>query len=154
MRNKEKTLLLSVALALALIVGAILPVLMQSPLISLAAPNPVRIEVSTLNSAAIATTTTWSGGRWSALGSENPPTIVEIYWFIDVGTVNTTTFVLQVSPDNSTWVNHSTSSALVSNVVADASAYTRATIEGLYYRVTATAQNTNTITPVLKVLLR
>lgn len=164
MKNRAEWLLLSVALAVALIAGAMFPILTQSPLVSLAAPNPARIEVTTLNSAAIATTTTWSGGRWSPLGSDSPPTIAEVYWFVDVDTsavnpptsttINTTTFVLQISPDNSTWVNHSSASALATNVIADVDAYTRTTIEGLYYRVTATAQNTNTITPAIKVLVR
>ncbi len=147
-----RQLLITISLAFCLIALTLFLLWQQSP--AGAAPNPARVEVITLNSSAIAATTVWTGGRWSALGSENPPTIVEVYWFIDVGTVNTTTLTLQVSPDNSTWVNHSTSSALVSNVVADTNAYTRATIEGLYYRVTATAQNTQTITPVIKILLR
>lgn len=151
--NRAKWLLIAVLLALALIAVAVAPILWQSPIIR-AAPEAVRTEVTTLNSAAIATTTTWSGGRWSALGRDAPPTIAEVYWFIDVGTVNTTTLVLQVSPDNSTWVNHSTASALATNVATDTNAYTRTTIEGLYYRVQATATNTETLTPTIKVLLR
>jgi hypothetical protein len=112
------------------------------------------VQVVNLNTASIITTTTFAGGRWSALGSDTPATQAEIFLFVDETTVNTTTFVLQVSPDGTTWVNHSTGSALATDVAADSNTYKVAAIEGVFYQIVATASNSNTLTPTIKVVLR
>jgi len=116
------------------------------------------VQVYTLNTASIITTTTFTpsatGGRWSALGSDTPATSAEVWLFLDMGTVNTATFALQVSPDGSTWLAHNTAGALATDLAADTNVYTTTTIQGVYYRVVATLTNTNTLTPVLKVVLR
>ena len=112
------------------------------------------VQVVNLNTASIITTTTFAGGRWSALGTDTPPITAEVWLFVDETTVNTTTFVLQVSPDGTTYVNHSTVSALASDVAADSNTYKVATIEGVFYQIVATLTNTNTLTPTIKVVLR
>lgn len=143
--------LLATALGVILLIGVgLLPATWSAQ----AAPEQVRTEVATLNSAAITTTTNFGGNRWSALGVDDPPTTAEVYLFIDVGTVNTTTFTLQVSPDNSTWVNHSSAATLTSAVVTNTNTYSRTTIEGIYYRVRAVTSNSNQITPTIKVVTR
>ena len=123
-----------------------------------AAPPASAVQVFTLNSAAIAATTTFTptatGGRWSDLGAEQPPTAAEVWLFVDEGTVNTATFALQVSPDGATWIAHNTAGALATNLAADTNVYTATTIQGVYYRVVATLSNTETLTPVIKVVLR
>jgi hypothetical protein len=119
-----------------------------------AAPPASAVQVVNLNSTAVHTSTIWSGGRWSGQGQELPPSVAEIWLNVDEGTVNTATFALQVSPDNSTWLAHNTAGALATNLAADSNTYTRTTIEGVYYRIVATLTNTNTLTPVIKIVLR
>lgn len=116
------------------------------------------VQVFTLNTASIAATTTFTptatGGRWSDIGGDTPATSAEIWLLVDETTANTTTFVLQVSPDGTTWINHSTGSALASNVAADSNTYTVARIEGIYYKIVATVTNSNPLTPTIRVVLR
>lgn len=148
------------ALAGAFLVLVVLPLILTPPESgALAAPRlePALdgpVQVINLASAAIATTTTWTGGRWSALGTDRPPTKAEIWLTVVEPTVNTTTFVLQVSPDNSTWLAHKAIGTLASSVATNTSIYTATTIEGVYYRVVATVSNTQTLTPTIKVVLR
>jgi hypothetical protein len=147
-----KNFFAAAGLALALLALALLPLYYWQPV--QAAPAGRAVEAITLNTAAVATSTTWSGGRWSALGSDDPAMTAEIWLFVDVGTVNTTTFGLQVSPDNSTWVDHSTAGTLAADVAADTNQFTVAAVQGVYYRIVATMTNTNTLTPTIKVVLR
>jgi hypothetical protein len=108
--------------------------------------------VTNLNTTSIATTTTFAGGDWA--GGKEPYTTADIFTFIDQADVNTLTLTLQVSPDNTTFVDHSASSALVTNNAADANAYTAAAIHGRFFQIVATAGNTNTVTPTIIVVLR
>lgn len=112
------------------------------------------IEVHTLNTAPITTTSTFGGGRWTAIGVDQTPTVAEIYLLVAMPTVNTTTFSLQISPDGETWLNHSSAGTLASGVVTDTNTYTRTTVEGIFYRIVATASATGTLTPTIKVVLR
>ena len=116
----------------------------------LAAPVEVsNPQVFTLNSTGIAASQNFAG-----IGPMGQHEQMQIFMFVDQGTVNTTTLVLQVSPDNETFVNHSTGSALLTNNAADADSYKSVAVEGLYYRIAATLANTNTVTPTIKVVLR
>ena len=119
-----------------------------------AAPDRAAVQVVTLNSTSVATSTTWTGGRWSIQGAENPATKAEVWLFVDETTANTTTFGLQISPDNTTWLPHSTAGTLATDIAADANSFVTLDIQGAYYRVVATATNTNTLTPTIKVVLR
>lgn len=143
-----KKLIAVILLAAAILGGSLIGLQQQS--------QAVRVESILLNSASVAASANFGGDRWSSLGDDNPATIAEIYLFYDTtATVNTSTFVLQVSPDAGThWINHSTASALATNLVTDTNTYTRTTIEGTHFRVAATLANTVTVTPTIRVVLR
>lgn len=150
--------LLAALLAGALLLLAGLPVLYPSGGVAAAPLQDGPVQVFVLNTAGIAATTTFTptatGGRWSALGTDRPPVTAEIWLTVSEPTVNTTTLALQVSPDNSTWLAHSTIGALATDVVTDTTVYTTAAIHGVYYRIVATVSNTQTLTPTIKVVLR
>jgi hypothetical protein len=151
--HKLKSLLVTFLASLILIGLGLLPLGYWS---AQAAPEMVRVQVSTLNAAAITTTTNFGGSRWSDLGTDQPATIAEVYLLINLDdtAINTTTFTLQVSPDGTNWLNHSSASALASSVATDTNTYTRTTVEGTHYRIVASPTNTNTLTPTIKVVLR
>lgn len=101
-----------------------------------------------INTAAIATDTTWTAREWGS----GDWTTAEIWYSIDQGTTNTMTLYLDVSPDNSIWKTGQTT--IVSANVADATSYTSATIAGTYYRIRADVTNSNSITPTIKIVFR
>jgi hypothetical protein len=108
-----------------------------------------RPTLLTLNTAAIVTTTSYAR-NWGEGGFS----VADVYYSIDQTDVATLTLTLQVSPDAVTWMNHSASSAVVSENAADASGYLGGIVVHLpYFRVTATVSNTNTVTPTVKVYL-
>lgn len=148
MRQK---LITTLFITLALL-GLLLPVQWNAA----AAPDAVRVQTITLNTSAITEATNFGGDRWSAIGVDNPPTVAEVYLLIDIdgSAVNTTTFTLQVSPDGTNWLNHSSASALASSVATDTNTYTRTTVEGTHFRVVAAPTNNETLTPTIKVILR
>ncbi|HEX9925305.1 MAG TPA: hypothetical protein VGD99_21795 [Anaerolineae bacterium] len=148
MRQK---LLATLFFSLALL-GLLLPVQWNAA----AAPEAVRVVASTLNTSAITEETNFGGSRWSALGVDTPPTVAEVYLLIDIddSAVNTTTFTLQVSPDGTNWLNHSSASALATAIDVDTDTYTRTTVEGTHFRVVAAPTNNESLTPTIKVILR
>lgn len=147
MLNKIAKLLCPILASAALVVVALSPFTNTQ-----ASPEVVTIQAVTLNSDAITTTTTFTGNRWTALGTDQPHTVAEIYFVVDIATVNTTTFALQVSPDGTNWFD--SNAGTLATVVTDTSVYTRVNIDGAQYRIVATAENTNTLTPTIKLVLR
>lgn len=141
---------LSVGL-LALVVAAIL--LMAAPgrqVLPVRAAD-VPVVVQTINTAAIAASKNWDGREWQ--GGYERATYADVYWTIDQGTTpNTLTLKLQTSPDAVIWADLVT---LATNNTTDVSgAYTTTALVGRYYRITATAGNTQTVTPTIKTVLR
>lgn len=155
LRLRIERLFFSLGIGLGLIGIVILPLLLWP---AHAAPPSSSVQVFTLNTASIAATTTFTpagtSGRWSQLGVDQPATKAEIWLFLDMGTVNTTTFGLHVSPDGTTWTDHATSSTIGTALIADTNKYITATIEGVYYRIVATTTNSNALTPTIKVVVR
>jgi hypothetical protein len=147
-------------IALVALAGVIAPLGFWSGSGASAAPLPAGpVQVFTLNTASLITNTTFTptatGGRWSALGTDQPPTVAEVWLFVDETTANTATFTLQVSPDGTTWLPHNTGGGTIAaSVAADSNVYTSTVIQGIYYRVAVTVTNSNPLTPVIKVVLR
>lgn len=145
-RVNKRAALLGLVLVLALVsVSAVLVGLDAAQADAAGASYPV-----TVNTAAIATTTTFDADVWSYSGDD--ATTAEIFWDIDQGgTPNTLTLALEVSPDGSIWASAGT---LVSNNVADSTSYTTTTIVGRQFRIEATVGNTQTVTPTIKAVYR
>lgn len=145
---KRISLVMSVV---ALVLGLLLGVLR---------PEPVRVEAAesqagaswpiTVNTAAIATGTTFTARQWNWAGQT--ATTAEVWYDIDQGTTNTMTLYLDASPDNSMWKTGV--KTVVSGNAADATGYVTQTIVGRYFRVRATVANTNLVTPTIKVVLK
>jgi hypothetical protein len=71
----------------------------------------------------------------------------DVFYTIDVGTeVNTTTLELEVSPDDSLWINHAASNVVANAVAADGSSYVAAAVDGRYFRINANVANTSPVT--------
>lgn len=151
-------LLLGPALALLLITGVLALLPMDQPALRLGSGQALAagVEVHTLNTAPITSTTNFGGERWAAVGVDQPPTVAEIYLLVDLDdtAINTTTFTLQVSPDGVTWLDHGSASALATALVTDTNTYSRTTVDGIFYRIVATPSTTDTLTPTVKVVLR
>jgi hypothetical protein len=126
--------------------GRLVPPVVQPQALSSSA-RPILV---TVNTAAITTTTNFTGMDWSSERYSG----ADVYYSIDQTDVNTLTLTLQVSPDNATWINHVASSGIVTDNVADANGYIAAAVNMQYFRVTATAGNTEAVTPTIQVYLR
>ena len=136
-----KRVLLPVVLAAVLLVTALGSVA--------AVPNAAPVRVITVNSAPVATDTTFRTLDWAGYQ------YADIFYRIDEGTVNTTTLELEVSPDGLNWYDHNDVPAIVSNVAADTNGYTDSVqVEGYKFRIIANVTNTNTVTPNIKMVLR
>jgi len=123
------------------------PVVQPQALVSSA--HPVMIMV---NTASITEAGSFIGGYdWASAGYS----LADMYYSIDQADGNNITLTLQVSPDNSTWVDHAISSTLVADNSADASGYVGGvSIQLPYFRITSTVTGTNAVTPTIKVYLR
>ena len=104
-----------------------------------------------VNSTSITQATNFTAYDWASLGYS----LADVYYSIDQGTAtNTLTITLQVSPDKSTFLSHSTNSALLTASSADTTSYTPTIPVHLqHFRIAATVANTNTVTPTIKVYL-
>lgn len=145
-----KTRILPLTIALVLL-GVLVGGLVMVPRSVQVEAADTPLTVITVNDAGIAAATNWTGRVWA--DGYDRATNADIFWTIDQpATPNTTTLKLQVSPDNTIWADYVT---LATANVADVSgAYTTTSILGKYFRITATAGNTETFTPTLKVVLR
>jgi hypothetical protein len=123
----------------------------------LPADIPVSVQasappVAVLNSADIATDTTWVGYSWPNVGGIMPKTVDIYLSYTAPTTATTTTFYLDTSPDGNLWLAHNEIPALWTDVVTTTDAYTTVTIAGWQYRIRAVVANTETITPKLWVV--
>lgn len=123
---------------------------------ALAAPEAQKQDLPQeilVNTGVITSDTNFAGRRWLSLTTEYPTT-ADIYWSVDVGTVNTTTLTLQVAPYTAgTWTNH-ISGTIETITQTDKTAYVTVNVQMPYFRVQADVTNSNSITPVIWVTLR
>jgi len=141
-KNRISVAVFAAALGILLVIGA---------LASLAfAPMPQDDPILiTVNSAAIAADTNFSGHIWGRY------TGADLFYAIDQTSVNTLSLELEISPDGAAWYNSTLSPTLLSANAADASGYVaELPVHGWQWRIVANVSNTETVTPVVKVILR
>jgi hypothetical protein len=144
MRNRLQAIGLAVGLAVFLLLGTLGSLAFAPDLQT--SPDPKTI---TVNSSSVATDTNFSNYVWGRYTS------ADLFYRIDQGTVNTISLEIEVSPDGSNWYDHTLSGTLLADNVADANGYVASIpIHGWQWRIVANVNNTNTITPALKMVLR
>lgn len=117
----------------------------------LAAFAPLEARVISVNSASIAGDTNFSNNLWGSPSTGR----ADLFYRIDQGTVNTTSLELEISPDGVDWYDDPVSPTLLSANAADATGVVAdIPIHGYQFRLVANTTNTNTITPVLKIVIR
>jgi len=143
-KNRISVAVFAWALGVVLVIGA-LASLAFAP--ALQADDPIRV---TVNSASVAADTNSSGHIWGRY------TGADLFYAIDQDTAtNTLSLELEVSADGSTWFNSTISPTLLSANSADASGYVGdLPVHGWQWRIVVNVTNTNTVTPVLSVILR
>lgn len=130
--------------------GKLLTVIALSATLILAAFAPLSARPVGINSASIAADTNFAGVEWSGGAAE-----ADLFYQIDQGTVNTTSLELEVSADGIVWFDDPVSPTLVLANAADASGIINdIPVHGWQFRLVANTANTNTITPVLTVVIR
>lgn len=103
-----------------------------------------------INTGVITADTNFTGVEWPGGAAE-----ADLFYSIDQGTVNTTSLELEVSADGTTWYDDPVSPTLLSANVADASGIIyNIPVHGWQFRLVANTSNTNTITPLLTVVIR
>jgi len=121
------------------------------------APPQSAPQVFTWHTGSMTTTETFGETAWGD-GTIYPHQYADIFYQVTQTSVTTDvnpiTMTLQVSPNNSDWFDHNTTSSIFAGVITDTSAYTTAAIQGRYYRLVPTLENTNTVTLTLRVNLR
>ena len=168
MSNETKRLIGWVIVVIAIVVAGFLGVVYPIPAPPVApAPAPAVESQAALprliayNSTGITVTTNFAAFQWYR--GTTPFTAADVYYNIDQGTTNTITLKLQVSPDNSAWIDYVAKAApgitdgaatITSTIIADASGYVVAPIHLQYFRVVATVTNSELVTPTIKVFLR
>lgn len=118
----------------------------------LTAFGPLYARVVTINSASIAADTNFTGVEWPGGAAE-----ADLFYQIDHNdtATNTTSLELEVSADGVTWYDDPVSPTLLTANAADASGIVAdIPLHGWQFRIVANATNTNTITPVLSVVIR
>lgn len=116
----------------------------------LTAFGPLYARAVIINSASIAADTNFTGVEWPGGAAD-----ADLFYQIDQGTVNTTSLELEVSADGVTWYDDPISPTLLSANAADASGLIlRVPLHGWQFRIVANTTNTNTITPVLTIVIR
>lgn len=113
---------------------------------------PLNARVVTINSASIAADTNFTGVEWPGGAAE-----ADLFYQIDHNdaATNTTSLELEVSADGVTWYDDPVSPTLLTANAADASGIVAdIPLHGWQFRIVANATNTNTITPVLSVVIR
>lgn len=111
---------------------------------------PLNARSVSVNTAAIAADTNFTGVEWPGGSTE-----ADLFYSIDQGDVNTTSLELEVSADGTTWFDDPVSPTLLSANAADASGLIHdIPSHGWQFRIVANTANTNTITPVLTVVIR
>lgn len=144
-----KRFLATVLLLAALVLVAVVPLSAAPAQPPQVKPATAAARITTINSAAIATSTNFSGYDWSVY------TWMDLFYRVTEPTVNTLTLTIQVSPGDGNWYAHAVSPTLVSGVVTTTNSYVGSIpVSGAQYRVVATLENTETLTPVLKSVLR
>jgi hypothetical protein len=137
---------LAAVLGLALLLGSLAALPQPAP----AELAPLGARVTTINTASIAADTNFSNNVWTY-----PNTYADLFYRIDQTSVNTLSLELEVSPDAVNWYDATISATLLSGNAADANGYIyNIPIAGYQYRIVANVTNTNTVTPVLKIVLR
>jgi hypothetical protein len=103
------------------------------------------------------TADTYYTGTTAWVKGYGPYDHADIFTKITMGTVNTATLTLMISPDNSNWFTATVPTiplgALQTNVAATTSAFTTTTPMGLYFRIFVDVTNSSAITPTIKVTL-
>lgn len=128
----------------------LLTVVALAALLILAAFVPLNARVVGVNTAPIAADTNFTGVEWPGGAAE-----ADLFYSIDHGTVNTTSLELEVSADGTTWYDDPLSPTLLTANAADASGIVHdIPVHGWQFRLVANTANTNTITPVLTVIVR
>ena len=144
-----KRFLATLVLLAALVLVAVVPLSaapVQPPQVRPVIPAA---RITTINSAVIATSTNFSAYDWSVY------TAMDLFYRVTEGTVNTLTLTIEVSPDGTNWYAHALSPTLVSNIATTSNGYVGSIpVQGAQYRIVATVSNTNSVTPVLKSVLR
>jgi len=111
---------------------------------------PLGARVLTLNSASIAADTNFSNNLWGS-----PSTEADLFYRIDQDAVNTTSLELEISPDGVDWYDDPISPTLLADNAADANGVIQdIAIHGYQFRLVANTSNANTVTPVLKIVIR
>lgn len=111
---------------------------------------PMNARVYTINTAAIAADTNFTNNLWGTPGEK-----ADLFYQIDQATVNTISLELEVSPDGTTWYNHTVSPTLLTDNAEDASGYVAdIPVHGHQFRIVANVATTDTVTPVLKIVVR
>lgn len=151
-RDRWMAAALAAILALILLIGS-LASLAVAPAPAVAGPPAVQVVddpvLISVNSAAIAADTNFSGHIWGRY--EN----ADLAYDIDQTNVNTLSLELEVSLDGVTWFDHTISPTLLSANEADAAGYVAGLpVHGWQWRIVANVTNSETVTPVVKVLLR
>lgn len=125
-------------------------VIALAALVILAAFVPLSARPVGINTAPIAADTNFTGVEWPGGAAE-----ADLFYSIDQTTVNTTSLELEVSADGTTWYNDPISPTLLADNAADASGVIHdIPVHGWQFRLVANTANTNTITPVLTVVIR
>jgi hypothetical protein len=114
-----------------------------------------------VNATVITQTTNFTAYEWSR--GSTPFEQAEVFYKIDQTLGNTTTIKIQVSPDNSNWVDYVAKGApgisdgaatVVAANTADASGYVSAQVHMRYMRIVATVTTADPLTPTIKLWLR
>jgi len=111
---------------------------------------PPLARITTINTAAIDESTNFSNYDWSVY------TYLDLFYRVtDGASVNTMTLEIEVSPDGTNWYDHALSGTLVSGIATTTNSYVGSIpVQGAQYRIVATVDNTNSVTPNLKGVLR
>ena len=143
-KNRWGMVAFTAALGLFLLFGA-LASLAFAPLPQ--TDDPVLV---TVNSASVAADTNLSGHIWGRYDG------ADLFYRIDQATTtNTLSLELEISPDGTYWYNSTLSPTLLSANSADANGYVaNLPVHGWQWRIVVNVTNTNTVTPVLSVILR
>jgi hypothetical protein len=140
--NDMKTIKLSFAILLAV-------ALLAGTLAALPGDSPPGGRMRTINTASIAADMNFSSQNGQGYQ------YLDLFYDIDQNVVNTVTLELEVSPNGVSWYNHNDNPTLLVDNAADASGYVDSVpLHGLQFRIVANVTNTETVTPVLRAVLR
>jgi len=144
-------LLISAVMLLSIVFGLLIG---NTGRVSASREEAVAVQNILYNSAGITQAKNFTGKLW-AVGFPPYTTRADFFISTTVGAENSVTLTLQVSADNSRWVNAGAirTDNLSLGVMALGSYYTTTQIVGQYFRMTAAVVTTDLITPVIRVIL-